>query len=309
MPRAESRPNFRAPEKKSGGGAVVAFMILLLLGGGGAGGYWYYFVGPGKGTLTGRPVSVAAIDTVATTDSLRADSAQADTTPPVAAPPAAAPGVPRPSTGTLVVRNAPVGARFRLNAEEPSASDSFTVEPGMHKVEISAAGYENYTESATVGPGEKIVLQATMIRRPAPPAGSRPPAAPPVTAQTRPQPQRQAPPARATPVVQPPGSPHCELPTTPGYNANNICFDTRPVLETPFVQVPEGVEGTPSASIIWVLVTAEGVGQRVVGVRPSSSPQFHIAAMSHARSVQYRPAEKDGKPVTAWAQFQFPPKR
>jgi hypothetical protein len=123
-------------------------------------------------------------------------------------------------------------------------------------------------------------------------------------------PPRQQPP-RPVVTQQPPTATagQCDSPTTPGYNLNGLCFDTRPVLQDVFVQVPPGVEGTPSPSTIWVLVGADGRAQVVRGAQISSNPQFHLAALNHARSVLYKPAEKGGTPVAAWSQFRFPPKR
>ena len=91
------------------------------------------------------------------------------------------------------------------------------------------------------------------------------------------------------------------------YNAA-ACFDERPKpVEAPFVPLPEGIEGTPNPSQLWVKVSAEGRTVDIRRLRPSNDGAFEQAARDFAWIIAWHPAMKDGAPVEAWTQMLFPP--
>ena len=105
--------------------------------------------------------------------------------------------------------------------------------------------------------------------------------------------------------MPPPQVDHC----SPGraYNAAS-CFDERPKpVEPPFVPLPEGLEGTPTPSQLWVKVSVEGRTVDIQRLRSSSDPAFEQAARDFAWTVTWHPALKEGAPVEAWTQMMFPP--
>jgi len=294
IPRHEAppRPSRAAPPAKKRSGVLVGFFLVLFLGGGGGGAYWYFMLGPGaQPAVVATPTPVPPpVDSAAARDSAaRVDSATK------AAPPV---GSTR-TTGTLTFAGVTGAYRVRVNgALVPDLQRPHEVDPGSKRIEVQAAGYQTHVGTIAVGAGQdKVYTVPAMVRlsgatgQPVA-GGNRPP--PPVTP--------------TTPANQ------CETPANPNYNADNSCFHTRPVaLDGQFVPLPEGTPawptGSPQPSIIYVNVTAEGQAARVMGAKPSNDPVFHIAAMQYARSTRYKPATKDGQPVSAWVQIPFLPKR
>jgi hypothetical protein len=93
-----------------------------------------------------------------------------------------------------------------------------------------------------------------------------------------------------------------------GYNADGSCFDERPKpVNPPFVPVPETVQGTPRASLLWVKVSAEGRTVDVQRLRPSNDVEYERAVRNFVWTVTWHPALKEGAPVEAWTQMLFPP--
>ncbi len=107
-------------------------------------------------------------DVGALADALLAAFAALDRAPP-----------PEPARLTVVVDG--VGARVRVDGEtwEPDGSDALArpVDPGRHRVEVSAEGYEAWSREVELGPGESVQVVAGLTRvaepPPPPPAPAR----------------------------------------------------------------------------------------------------------------------------------------
>ncbi len=99
---------------------------------------------------------------------------------------------------------------------------------------------------------------------------------------------------------------------TPGanYNAGRVCFDERPKpVSAPFVPVPPDTQVSPTPSVLWVKVSAEGRTIDVQRLTASSDRAFEREAQSFVWTMTWHPALKNGAPVEAWTQMQFPPQR
>ncbi len=291
MPRAEPpSPRLSRPVKKKRSGALVG-MVLLLVAGGGGGGYWYYVLRPGApglpfgggGTATRPPVPAPA---PAESLVVAGDSTPKDT---AVAP---APAQPARSTGTLVFSGQPRGSRVRIDGKVvPDPEKPFTVDPGSHRVEVQASGFDTWSGTVVVAKGEDKAVGIPAMTRTAPKqvaANPRPPAQPAVPT-TQP----------ATPKTQ------CET-LGDTYNADGSCFDNRPVPKAAMlVPLPDGVDAMKKPSVLLVLVGADGTVERVVSKVPGDPIQFHIAAINFAKTLPFQPATKAGAPVKAWVELPF----
>ena len=45
--------------------------------------------------------------------------------------------------------------------------------------------------------------------------------------------------------------------------------------------------------------------ERVIGKTISDNGMFHLQAMNYAKTLTFKPAQKDGKPVNAWTAVQL----
>ena len=123
-----------------------------------------------------------------------------------------------------------------------------------------------------------------------------------------PAPQPAAQPA--APASQPAAAPNCDNPGEAVANANNACFDDRPVnTGSPLVPIGDSIPGNPTPSILLVQVGADGAVQRVMGKQISDNTQFHVAALTYAKTLTFRPAQKNGQPVKAWVEVMLRPIR
>jgi hypothetical protein len=278
------RPAIRGPQRKKRSGALVG--MLFVLAGGGAGGWYYYqnFLQPG-GTSTPRDstaIAAAPADTSAPTDTAVAppvDSAAA----PVPAPPANV--EPNVTTGTLVVVGLPSGGRIQIDGKGVDPSYPIIVDPGSHRVTAQATGYDNFSTMVTVARGVEAPLSIAMTRV-ARPAGGQTGAQKPAGAGSQ-----------------------CENPGAT-YNLNNACWDDRPVANSaPLVPIGDEIPGNPSPSIVHVLVSPEGAVQRVISKQISNSSDFHLQALAFAKTLTFRPAQKDGQPTRAWVEVMLRPIR
>jgi hypothetical protein len=152
--------------------------------------------------------------------------------------------------------------------------------PGPHTLAISAPRFNFFTDTITVPAGDTLELTPQLQ-----PIGA-------------PLPARRE--ARATTRCEP----------GPGYNSDGSCFDERPKpVNPPFVPLPEGVEGDPRPSLLWVKVSAEGRTVDVQRLRSSDNADFERAVRNFVWTVTWHPALKDGAPVEAWTQMLFPPQK
>ncbi len=206
---------------------------------------------------------------------------------PAPTPPVARPAVrPRGDSGSVRVSGLPRGSTVMI--DEQPVSDPITRLPaGQHVLAVSAPRFNFYSETIVIRAGDTLSVSPQLT-----PIGV--PAAETPTA-TETVPPRSAPENSACV----PGN---------GYNRDGSCFDERPKPVTPpYVPVPETVQGTPRASIMWIKVSPEGRTLDVRRLRPSDDEAFEVTARDFAWSLTWHPALKDGAPVEAWTQMIFPP--
>ena len=296
--------------RSSGSSFAWLWIVLAVLGG--VGGAWYYY--QARGFAAGP--TAASADSAPPAPSTLVDTAgaqrPADTAvpPPTAAAPAAEPPAAAPSaTPAPTPRPRPQGAaaaRPESTAPEPAPLDSGGIRlvglprgstvliderqvtepltrlpPGPHALAISAPRFNFFSDTVVIRPGEVLELTPQLTPIGAPVAEDA------ITAR---------PAARCAPG--------------PGYNADGSCFDERPKpVAPPFVALPEGVEGAPRPSLLWIKVSAEGRTVDLRRLRPSDNAEYERAARNFAWTVTWHPALKDGAPVEAWTQMLFPPQR
>jgi hypothetical protein len=289
----------------SGSSLAWIWVVLAVLGGIGGGFYYYkshgFATGVGAGADStaagGMPADSSGAATPADSAPVAATpSAPAAPRPPAANAPSAStpPPVPTlPSTGGGRAGAAPVArgdsGAIRLIGlprgstvmiDERSALESVTrLAPGPHALAVSAPRFNFFTDTITITAGDTLVLTPQLQ-----PIGA--PAAPP----------REVKASRCEPG--------------PGYNSDGSCFDERPKpVNPPFVPVPDGVEGDPRPSLLWVKVSAEGRTVDVQRLRSSDNADFERAVRDFVWTVTWHPALKDGAPVEAWTQMLFPPQK
>ena len=208
-------------------------------------------------------------------------------TPRAAAPaPAPAPG----DSGGLRLVGLPRGSTVLIN-ERPVVDVVSRLPAGPHVLAISAPRFNFYTDTIVIRAGDTLQLTPELQPVGAPAPASTPPVA--------------APPEQTPAAVPAQQVDRC----SPGraYNAA-ACFDERPKpVEPPFVPLPDGLEGTPTPSQLWVKVSVEGRTVDIQRLRASSDPAFEQAARDFAWTVTWHPALKEGAPVEAWTQMLFPP--
>ncbi|HET7791097.1 MAG TPA: protein kinase [Gemmatimonadales bacterium] len=95
----------------------------------------------------------------------------------------------------------------------------------------------------------------------------------------------------------------------PAYNQDNFCFDSRPA-PLADTHVPWAANDTivPRLAILWIHVSSDGRTLETRTVVPSNVETFTEAAKQLALQLHWNPAQKNGQPVDAWTQAQFPPK-
>ena len=180
------------------------------------------------------------------------------------------------------------------------------IEPGSHTIKVTARGYEDFKTTGAVPRGERKTIAVTLTKPGAAAASGR--AAPPRAAANTKAPTQQKAPAVELPPPISIGLPSCTGDWTENYNQDNMCFDARPRSSVATVlAVPDEIPGSPTAPILRVWVTAEGTVTQVVRVKDSSVPQFTLAAINFVKGIKFNPAQKDSKPVAAWASVQVLP--
>ena len=294
----------------SGSSWAWIWVVLAVLGGIGGGFYYYksrgFATGVGVGVdstatggTSGSPADSAGTTRPADSAPVAAPSAPPTprqptaSTPPASTPPPAA--GPRPATGTgRSVAGAPAAARGDSGAirlvglprgstvmidERPVLDPVTRLSPGPHALAVSAPRFNFFTDTIAITAGDTLELTPQLQPMGAPAA-----------------PRRETKAGRCEP-----GS---------GYNSDGGCFDERPKpVNPPFVPVPEGVEGDPRPSLLWVKVSAEGRTVDVQRLRSSDNPDFERAVRDFVWTVTWHPALKDGAPVEAWTQMLFPPQK
>jgi serine/threonine protein kinase len=286
----------------SGSSWAWIWVVLAVLGGGGGAYYYYQARGFAAGPTAAAADSAPPPAAVAPTDSATASPPPSDTARASLPPPVAPSPPPRPAPAPA--DTAPAGAPAAVDSggvrlvglprgsavliDERQVTEPLTrLTPGPHALAISAPRFNFFSDTIVIRPGEVLELTPQLT-----PIGA-PSATPPAT--TTPAPGRRAA-ARCTPGL--------------GYNADGSCFDERPKpVNAPFVPVPEGIEGSPRPSLLWVKVSAEGRTVDVQRLRPSDNVEYERAVRDFVWTVTWHPALKEGAPVEAWTQMLFPPQR
>ncbi|MGH7591179.1 MAG: hypothetical protein ACREL2_07035, partial [Gemmatimonadales bacterium] len=273
-----------APVPKSGkGGLFFGLFLLFAAGGGGA---YYQFIykpahpigSPAGGAPLGGNVPDSAIErgAAALSDSaLAADSAKRRVAaPPVPlSAPAATPVV--HDSGTLLIKGVPGGSVVFVDDRQLMESPA-KLPVGSHDILIRPpVGYQEYRNKVQIEKGKQLVLTATIGR-----AG-------------------QGRPVAAASKAQ------CNAPLEANYNADQFCFDEKPhahgSLGVPYANT------SPSPSILWVHVNADGATADVLPKRPSNDAAFEEAARDFARKITWSPATKGDNAVDGWIQVLLAP--
>jgi serine/threonine-protein kinase len=308
---APPRPPRPAPAPKKERGSRLPLAIAATLGvvAIGLGGYYYV------GVLQPSQARAALVADSLRRDSLRqdsvrraqlalADTARRDTaaagtdTTRAAEParPAAQPAPARPTAtptreppapvasgeGTISIAfrgTVPPNPRITVDGQ-PQPRTRFKVPAGVpHSVRVEADGYRPYTNrrvtvAANATQTLTVELQAVAAAPPARPPAADPPAA----------------------------TVNCESPSISLSNPGNACWDRRPEPRVPpRLQVPATCTGTTSRVVLRVQVSAAGevMGSPAV-VQRSSCETFTQQARAFVLDMTFRPAEKAGRPVSAW---------
>jgi len=202
----------------------------------------------------------------AAADSARRDSART-ATPPVHTP-VAPPGTP----GKLVLQGVPQGARVLVDGQQVRGN-SVDVPPGVHRLNVRAAGYQTFDRQVIISPGEASTVKVQLE-------------------------------ASGDDQVGP-----CDQ-FGPAYNQDNLCFDTRPIPLSPtLIPVAADAPIFPRQAILLIKVSREGVTVESRVYAPSNVETFNDQARDMARTLRWNPAQKNGEPVEAWVQWRFQPVR
>jgi hypothetical protein len=294
--------------------AWVAIGVLLA---GGAGSAFYYQSRHGQSTVAvtdstvggGGPASDSArrhSDSassleVATRDSLHHADSVAHSSPPGAgrdsgnsgtrsadstklADPTAIPDVRIIDTaerGGLHLTGLPAGSTILIDAK-PVLDPNIRLPAGAHELAITAPGFQFYKDTIEIEGGQTLQMAPELARFGQP--VSRPEVRRPRTAAMT-----------------------CEVPSALN-RFGRACYDDppRPIGSTRVALTPD-IEGTPSASIFLVKVSADGKTLRVVTRTPSGDPAFERLAHTFAEGLEWTPAKKGGTTVNGWTQLVVQP--
>jgi serine/threonine-protein kinase len=202
---------------------------------------------------------IAAVDTTTRRDTSRTTTVR---------PPVAPPGTP----GRLVLQGIPQGARISIEGQQVRGTQ-LDLPPGLHRLQVRAAGYQTYDRQVNITPGETFTVNINMQS-----SGTD----------------------RAGPCDQ----------FGPAYNQDNLCFDTRPVPLSPtLIPVPSDAPVFPRQAILLIKVSRNGGTLESRVYVPSNVDTFNNEALDMAKTLRWNPAQKNGEPVEAWVQWPFQPVR
>jgi len=296
----------RALSEKKSGRLLGWLLVLLAAAAGGVFGAGKLGYGPMAGAAVGEAAQsegpvVPAVDSSAR-DTTRRDTTVADSS--AAAPPrlpaeSAASTVsppPPPASATATVPAGPPGylrivglPRGTTVLVDDVAPDSTPVRlpSGTHVVAISAPQFLFYVDTVEVRSGLELTLTPNLT-----PVG---------------EPLRTD--RSGTQVLGPVdvSEATCDKPG-PGYNKDQICWDSRAVpVAPPRVPVPAAMTPLPDPVIMAVKVNPDGSTAGVAVVRASNSPEFNDLAARYAIAMHWTPAKKAGVPVPGWTQIRLEP--
>ena len=276
-PIPKTEPRAAPVKRKRGGGVLVgAFFMLFLLGGGGGGAYYYFAVLGNEappflhGVFPPKPQPPAPVPQPDTTQvaTQPVDSAAADS---AAARPSAAE---LPNVGTLILEGVSPRARVTVDGELKEGP-RLTLDAGSRRIEITQPGFEKHTMTVAIPRGRDTTVTVTMQRL-APVGGGAP-----------------------ADVCSNPG---------PNYNKDGACYDAAPrATVAPLVALDEQVQGEPKPVFLWVKVSEHGRGLTYQIIEHSGNERFDRLAAGFALSIQYNPAQKNGKPVEGWTRMRLLP--
>ena len=298
----------RSLAMRSNGGSRAWIWILLAVLAGAAFAIYYL---RSKGFASGNTAEPTVADSAAGRDTLSAGlPARRDTTrSPAASAPLPIPQPPAESASTAGI--APAGTAAPASAdsgsirvsgiparsevmidEQPAVTAVTRVPVGRHVVAISAPLRNFYVDTVDVRSGDTTELTPVLT-----PLGTGSAQLPPRAA------RRQLLQERRQALAS--GDYTCE----PAINYDAArCYDVRPrPVSATFVPVPEGVTGQPSASVLWVRVSADGRTLVTRPLRPSNDPLFEQAVNQYVRTVAWQPGKKDGAAIDGWIQWIFRP--
>jgi len=183
-------------------------------------------------------------------------------------PPVAPPGTP----GRLVLQGVPQGARISIEGQQVRGTQ-LDLPPGLHRLQVRAAGYQTYDRQVNITPGETFTVTINMQS-----TGDD----------------------RAGPCDQ----------FGPAYNQDNLCFDTRPVPLSPtLIPVAADAPVFPRQAILLIKVSRNGGTLEARVYVQSNVDTFNNEALDMAKTLRWNPAQKNGEPVEAWVQWPFQPVR
>ncbi|MGH7531935.1 MAG: hypothetical protein ACREL4_01480, partial [Gemmatimonadales bacterium] len=187
--------------------------------------------------------------------------------------PAAAPLV--RDSGTLLIKGVPGNSVVFVDDRQLMESPA-KLGVGSHDILIRPpVGYQVYQTKVQIEKGKQLVLTPTIGRI------------------------SQGRPVAAAAKAQ------CTAPLEPNYNADQFCFDEKPhahgSLGVPYAN------SSPSPSILWVHVSADGTTAEVLPKRPSNDAAFEQAARDFAMKISWSPATKGDNAVDGWIQVYLGP--
>jgi len=298
----------RSLAMRSGGGSRAWIWILLAVLAGGAFAVYYL---RSKGFASGNTAEPTVSDSTAGRDTLsaglpaRRDStrspaataplpipeAPADTASRASATPAGTAAPASADSGGIRVSGIPARSEVMID-EQPAVTAVTRVPVGRHVVAISAPLRNFYVDTVEVRSGDTTDLTPVLT-----PLGTGSAQLPPRAA------RRQVLQERREALAA--GDYTCE----PAINYDAArCYDVRPrPVTATFVPVPDGVTGQPSASVLWVRVSADGRTLVTRPLRPSNDPLFEQAVNQYVRTVAWQPGRKDGAAIDGWIQWIFRP--
>lgn len=178
-------------------------------------------------------------------------------------------------SGTLLIKGVPGNSVVFVDDRQLMESPA-KLAVGSHDILIRPpVGYQVYQTKVQIEKGKQLVLTPTIGR-----AG-------------------QGRPVTTTQKAQ------CSAPLDPNYNADQFCFDEKPhahgSLGVPYANT------SPSPSILWVHVNADGTTAEVLSKRASNDAAFEQAAREFAKNLSWSPATKGDNPVDGWVQVLLVP--
>ncbi len=265
-----------AGERKRSVAAGLVLWLLIVGGVLGGGGFYAYKQGlifaakPAADSTAVRDSlardSTARHDSLvaAAADAARRDSAQTQPTHTPLAPP----GTP----GRLVLQGVPQGARVLVDGQQIRGT-ALDIPPGVHRLNVRAAGYQTFDRQVIISPGEASTVKVQLE-------------------------------TSGDDQIGP-----CDQ-FGPAYNQDNLCFDTRPVpLSSTRIPVAADAPVFPRQAILLIRVSRDGETVEARVYVPSNVETFNNEARDMARTLRWNPAQKNGEPVEAWVQWPFQPVR